>query len=149
MEKLLDPSQFAKNVPFLERTGIEAVKLAPESIVIKVPIAPNINHIGTVYAGAMWTLAEVMGGAVYQVHLFSEGTFPIVKGLNIKFTKPARTDVFCQYTMDKAEASRIMAECEQNGKANYDISLELTDAEGNVVAVSEGFYQIRKGVTLP
>jgi len=88
-----------------------------------------------------------MGGAAYRTYMVHPEVFPIVKGLNIKFTKPARTDITAEYKMDQADANRILAECLEKGKANYDISLELKDENGQVVAVSEGFYQIRKGTT--
>jgi acyl-coenzyme A thioesterase PaaI-like protein len=148
MNKKIDLSEFGTSVPFISRTGIKALKLDTDGICIMMPLEPNINHIGIMYAGALWTLSESMGGAVYQAYLAVEGTFPIVKGLNIKFLRPAATDITCEYKMDPAEASRIVDACEKNGKANFDIALELKDAKGNVVAVTEGFYQVRKGTGL-
>ncbi|MFO7964959.1 MAG: YiiD C-terminal domain-containing protein [Desulfobacterales bacterium] len=148
MNSQIDISEFGKTVPFIERIGIEALKMDADGIRIKVPLEPNINHIGSMYAGALWTLAEVMGGAVYHVYLAVEGTFPIVKELNIKFVRPAATDITCEYQMDTAEADRLKDECIEKGKANYDISLELKDAGGNVVAASQGYYQFRKGMGL-
>ena len=148
MNHTVEISDFVKTVPFIARTGISAVKMAPDGIKLKVPLEPNINHIGIMYAGALWTLAETMGGAVYQVYLMVDGTFPIVKTLNIKFVKPAATVITCEYQMDAATAQGIVAACNQNGKADYNIALELKDAQGNVVAVTEGVYQVRKGTGL-
>jgi thioesterase domain-containing protein len=141
-------AQFGTTVPFIRNTELKAIRLDTDGIEILMPFTPNINHVGTMYAGALFTLAESMGGAVCRVYLQKEGIFPIVKGLNIKFTRPARTDISCSYKMDVTAAKKILDECERNGKANYDIQVELKDAEGVVVAVAEGFYQIRKGTTL-
>lgn len=138
-------SKFGQNIPFLARTGLKALKMDPEGIRIMIPLAPNINHIGTMYAGALWTLSESMGGAVYRVYLVREGTFPIVKALNIKFLKPAVTDITCEYKMAQDVAERIVDTCMKNGKADFEISLELKDTDGNVVAETEGLYQVRKG----
>lgn len=148
MNPSMDKSKFGTTVPFISRIGIRADQLAPEGIHLRVPLEPNVNHIGTMYAGALWTLAESMGGAVYHVYLFSEGTFPIVKGLNIKFLKPAKTEITCEFKMKEDEAARIKAACHENGKADYEIQLDLKDPQGNVVAVTEGFYQVRKGAGL-
>jgi uncharacterized protein (TIGR00369 family) len=137
-----------QTVPFISRTGLEFEKMDKEGIRLKMPLAPNINHIGIMYAGALWTLAETMGGAAYQAYLALEGTFPIVKALNIKFLRPALSGITCDYRMDPAEAVRVRQECEEKGKANFDLSLELKDAKGEVVAVTEGFYQVRKGTGL-
>ena len=148
MEQPSKSAKLGKTLPFIERTGLEAVKMEPGGICMKMPLEPNINHIGIMYAGALWTLAESMGGVAYQVYLRADDTFPIVKALNIKFLRPALTDITCDYKMDAAEAARIKNECEKNGKANFDLSLALKDAEGNIVAETEGFYQVRKGAGL-
>ena len=142
------PKKAGQTVPFISRTGLKVVKMDKDGIRIKMPLEPNINHIGIMYAGALWTLAESMGGMAYQLYLAMEGTFPIVKALNIKFLRPATSDITCDYKMDTAEASLVKKECGENGKANYDLSLELKDAKGEVVAVTEGFYQVRKGTGL-
>ena len=148
MSQTNEISEFGQTVPFLARTGIKALKMEKDGIRLMVPLEPNINHIGIMYAGALWTLSETMGGAVFHVYLMAEGTFPIVKSLNIKFVKPAPTDCFCEYKMDAEKAKRIVDACEKNGKADYEISLELKDTNGNVVALTEGVYQVRKGTGL-
>jgi thioesterase domain-containing protein len=140
-------AQFGATVPFIRNTELRAIRLDQGGIEVLMPFTPNINHVGVMYAGALFTLAESMGGAVCHVYLQKEGIFPIVKGLNIKFTRPARTDISCTYKMDPTAAKKILDECEKNGKANYDIQVELKDAQGEVVARAEGFYQIRKGTT--
>ena len=148
MAQINDVSEFGKTIPFTARIGIKALEMGSDGIRLMVPLEPNINHIGTMYAGALWTLSESMGGAAYRVYLMVEGTFPIVKSLNIKFVKPAATDCTCEYKMDPEAAKAIRDACEKNGKADYAISLDLKDTNGNVVAVTEGLYQVRKGTGL-
>jgi len=134
---------FKTGIPFSARTGIEATRLEKDGIDLMMPLKPNINHIGTMYAGALFTLGEMMGGAVAMVYFFEHQLIPIVKGLNIKFTKMARTDIVTTYAMTDEEVQRIIADCKENGKANYEIELELKDQNGVVVAVTHGFYQVR------
>ena len=146
-KRALDPS-VPTAVEFALRAGLRAEKMGREGIRLLMPIESNANHVGSMYAGALFTLAEIMGGAAFRAFMLNPEVFPIVKGLNIRFIKPARTDITAEFKMDPAEADRILAECLEKGKANYDIYLELKDADGRVVAVSEGFYQIRKGKSL-
>ena len=134
---------FKKGIPFSARTGIEATRLEKGGIELMMPLSPNINHIGTMYAGALFTLGEMMGGAVAMVYFIEHQLIPIVKALNIKFTKPATTDIFTSYAMTEDEVERIIAECREKGKADYSIKLELKDKTGLVVAVTEGLYQVR------
>ncbi len=135
-------------IEFALRAGLRADEMGPQGIKLVMPLENNTNHIGTMYAGALFTLAEIMGGTAYRTYMKHPEVFPIVKSLNIRFLKPARTDVSAEFRMERAEAERILAECLEKGKADYSISLELMDASGKVVATSEGFYQIRRGKTL-
>lgn len=135
---------FETVIPFSNRAGIKAIEISKERNEIMIPLAPNINHVGTMYAGALFTLAEMMGGAVAMSVLISERLVPIIKGLNIKFVKPAKTDITTTYALSDEEVGRIIEDVKAKGKADYTISLELKDTNGVVVAVSEGFYQVRK-----
>lgn len=134
---------FRNGIPFATRTGIDATRLEKEGIDLLMPLSPNVNHIGSMYAGALFTLGEMMGGAVAMVYFFEHQLIPIVKGLNIKFTKMAKTDITTTYAMTDEEVERIIADCKEKGKADYTINLELKDKDGNVVALTEGFYQVR------
>ncbi len=133
----LDQMLFSKN------TGIVATKLDKEEIELMMPLAPNVNHIGIMYAGALFTLGEMMGGMVVQVYFAESKLIPIVTGLNIKFLKMAKTDVTATYAMKDSEIARIVEECKEKGKANYTLELELKDMDGVVVATTQGFYQVR------
>lgn len=135
---------FETVIPFAARSGIKAIEISRNYNKIMMPLAPNINHVGSMYAGALFTVAEMMGGAVAMTTFGPLGLVPIVKGLNIRFLKPARTDVTVEYTMTEEEVQRVIKEAEETGKGNYVLKLEIKDTNGVVVATSEGFYQVRK-----
>ena len=134
---------FKTGIPFATRSGIEAVKLEKDGIDLKMPIGPNRNHVATMYAGALFTLGEMMGGAVAMVYFIEHQLIPIVKGLNIKFLKPAKTDITTSWAMPAEEVERVIRDCKEKGKGEYTIKLELKDATGLVVAETEGLYQVR------
>jgi len=134
---------FKNAIPFGVRCGIDATSFNKENVTLRMPLEPNVNHIGTMYAGALFTLGEMMGGAVAMIYLLEHQLIPIVKGLNIKFIKMAKTDITTTYAMGEDEVRRVIDECRERGKAEYTINLELKDADGVVVAVTEGFYQVR------
>jgi thioesterase domain-containing protein len=134
---------FRSGIPFAKRSGIEATRMEKEGIDLKMPLAPNINHIGSMYAGALFTLAEMMGGAVAMVYFMERQLIPIVTGLNIRFTKMAKSDITTTFALTPEDVERIINECKEQGKANYTIKLELKDKNDVVVAETEGFYQVR------
>jgi thioesterase domain-containing protein len=134
---------FDNGIPFAKKAEIKAQSLEKDGIDIMMPLKPNVNHIGTMYAGALFTLAEMMGGAVAMVYFMENKLIPIVKGLNIKFVKPAKSDITISWKMTEEEVQKVIDEAKEKGKAEYTIELELKDKDGVTVAVSEGFYQVR------
>lgn len=130
--------------PFVERTGFEVVELRPGYCRARMPLAPNVNHVGTMYAGALYTLAELPGGAMSLATFDPERFYPIVREMHIDFRAPTRTDAHVEVTLGDAEVDRIRTEAEEHGRANWSWRCEVTDTEGTVVAVTENHYQLRR-----
>lgn len=129
---------------FLRNMGLKVLSLEPNKVKLMLPMEGNENHLGTVWAGALFTLAEVPGGILVFTTFDAARYYPVVKEMNIKFVKPAATDVTIEIAMEKAEAGRLEKVAEEEGKANFTLDGELVDGGGNVVAVTQGFYQLRK-----
>jgi acyl-coenzyme A thioesterase PaaI-like protein len=129
---------------FVERCGVKTLEVAPGRCHMRMQLEGNINHIGTMYAGALFTLAELPGGVIYLTTFDSSRFYPIVKSLNIRFRRPATTDIDVEAQLDAKEAARISAQAEKEGKCDYNWTLELKDAKGEVVAIAECVYQLRR-----
>ncbi len=129
---------------FLRNMGLKVLVLEPHKVKLMLPMKGNENHLGILWAGALFTLAEVPGGIlVYST--FDTGKFyPVVKEMNIKFLKPGHMDVTIEMALDKAESDRLEAEAAEKGKADFTLNGEILDANGAVIAATQGFYQLRK-----
>ena len=58
--------QFTEDkIAFVKRMNLKAEVLEPGFVRLRVPLAGNENHIGSMYAGALFTLAEIPGGALF------------------------------------------------------------------------------------
>jgi thioesterase domain-containing protein len=132
-----------KSIGFVERMGLKALEIEPGRVKLTAPLSGNVNHIGSIYAGALFTLAEMPGGALFLTSFDPTRYYPIIKEMTIRFLKPVRTDVTVELTMDEAEVRRIAGEADEKGKADYVLEGEIKDAAGEVVAVSRGLYQVR------
>ena len=132
-----------KPFDFVERTGLRVIELEPRSVKLSVPLQGNENHIGTMYAGALFTIAEIPGGALFLTTFDVSRFYPVIKEMTLRFIKPAKTDVTIGMVMSVPEAERIVLEAEKNGKAEYVLEGEIKDKNGEVVAVSRGIYQVR------
>ena len=132
-----------ETIPFVERTQIEIDEIDVGYVKMRMPFEPNVNHVGMMYAGALFTLAEMPGGAIFATTFDAKKYFPIVKSLDIKYVKPAMTDITVEVRLSPEEAEAIAARAEADGKADYEWECELKDAEGNVVAVTTNRYRMR------
>lgn len=148
--KHVDPAGFLNG--FLKATvpriydgfGIRIVELETGRAVAALPLATNGNHLGTMYAGALFGVAEVLGGALAINEFDTRDYLPTVKDLQISFRRPARTDIRAEASLDGQTLRRIEAEVEATGKSEFIVDSVLRDTSGVVVATSHGVYQVRR-----
>jgi thioesterase domain-containing protein len=133
-----------KSIPFVANTGIEVEALERGYARLRCPLAPNKNHVGTMYAGALFTLAELPGGAIFMSSFDASRFYPIVRDMSITYKRPALTDVWVEVRMSEDTVRKIQEEADERGKANYEWECELKDASGTVVAVTRNVYQLRR-----
>lgn len=133
-----------KAFPFIERCGVEVLEVKRGYCHLRMPIQDNQNHIGTMYAGALFTLAELPGGVVYLTCFDMSKMFPLLKGLDINFYRPVTADAEVRIQLDEAEIERISATVMEHGKCDYSWQADITTADGTVVAVADCRYQMRK-----
>ncbi|HEY0975764.1 MAG TPA: YiiD C-terminal domain-containing protein [Solimonas sp.] len=131
-------------IPFVKNSGLKVLELRRGYVKCLMPFANNGNHIGTMYAGALFTLAEIPGGAVFLSSFDTSRYFPIVKALDLKFLKPAKSDVTVEISLTEDQIKALEAEAAEKGKAEFPLDGELRDASGTVVATSHGIYQLRR-----
>jgi thioesterase domain-containing protein len=130
-------------IPIAHKMGIEGVDIRPGYAATSAPIKGNGNHFGVMYAGVLFTVAEILGGAIAIATFDNSAYYPLVKDLQIFFKKPAKTDVRAEATLNEDEITRINQEAAANGKADFVLEAEVKDADGVVVATTKGLYQLR------
>lgn len=143
-----DPSQFKNlvetGIPCVRRMGIQVLEMEPRRVTLRMPIEGNQGHLGSIYAGILFTAAEIPGGALFLTTFDPARCVPIVKSMEIKFKKPALTDVTITVEISQEEVDRINREVEEKGKSDFVLEGQLKDAGGAVVCESRGVYQIRR-----
>ncbi len=133
-----------EQIAFVKRSNLKALVLEPGFVRLLMPLAGNQNHIGSMYAGALFTLAEIPGGALFMTSFDVTRFYPIVKEMNLRFRRPAKGDICVEARLSVEQIEQLQNEAQANGKADYLLELELTDTNGEVVALSRGLYQLRK-----
>ena len=131
-------------IDFVRRMGLKVVELKKCYVELMAPLEGNLSHVGTMYAGALFTLAEIPGGALFLSTFDASKYYPIVKEMTIRYKRPVVTDATVKVRLSEEEATRIAAEADEKGKSEFILQGEIFDANGQLVAESEGIYQLRK-----
>lgn len=131
-------------VGIIRQTGVKIVSLKERYAKIMLPFEPNINHIGTIYGGSLFILAEFSGGVIYYVSFDHTKFYPIVKDVFIKYRRPAAGDVSLEVELSPQQVDEIQKSAEANGKQDWTMDLEVKDADGNVCCTVRGTWQLRR-----
>jgi acyl-coenzyme A thioesterase PaaI-like protein len=129
---------------FVANTGLRALELRPGYAKCMMPLEGNENHISTMNAGALFTLAEITGGALLVASFDMARYLAIVVEMNIQFVKPADSAITLEVSLEQGRISSLQEEAAHHGKVRFELGGELKSAAGVVVARSRGVYQIRK-----
>jgi len=130
-------------IPRAHQMGVTFVEMRPGYVRAELPFEGNGNHFGTVYAGVIFTLAEVLGGAMHFASFDASTHYPLIRGMQIRYLKPGRGALSASATLDAETIARVAAEAGSDGKAAFDLIAEVTDEAGVLVATTVGDYQIR------
>lgn len=131
------------SIPFAPRNGFSVEEVRPGFVKAKIRLKGNKNHFGSLYAGAYFLVAEIPGGVLTLFDLGPAYT-PILKEMTLQFLQPANSDVFVEFSLDKATVEAIKAEADQTGRAAFALEGTLYDQQGNHVATSVAQYRVRK-----
>jgi acyl-coenzyme A thioesterase PaaI-like protein len=130
-------------IPFTTRNHFRVVELRSGYLKATIPLRGNRNHVGSMYAGAMFLLAEIPGG-VMALFEFGSAYFPLLKELTITYLQLAKTDLTVEFSMPADELARIRRVADAEGKCDFSLHAELLDTRGTAVARTVGHYQLRR-----
>jgi acyl-coenzyme A thioesterase PaaI-like protein len=130
-------------VPRLGQMGIRVVELRRGFVRAEVPLEGNGNHLGTMYAGTLFAIGEMLGGVIALSSFDAREAYPIVKAVKISFRRAARGTVTAEASMSEAQIAEVGAALEAHGRAPFTLPGRLYDAAGELVAETEGEYQLR------
>lgn len=130
-------------VPRAYQMGVRFAELRRGCVRSSVPFEGNGNHFGVMYAGVIFTVAEVLGGAMSAATFRPTTHYPLVRNMTIEFLKPGRGPLTASAELDDATIERVLAESADGSKAAFELAAEVVGADGIVVAWTRGDYQIR------
>lgn len=135
-------------IPIIGAMGIRVLEMSPGHARVELPDGPNGNHFGVLYAGSLFTAAELLGGLIPRATFDLEGEHagfvPLIKTSEISFLKPAIGTVTASASLEPAEIERVGREALAHGKSEFTLEASIVDAVGTVVATTRSVYQLRR-----
>ncbi len=130
-------------IPVAHKMGVEFVEMRPGFVRAEVPFEGNGNHFGVIYAGVIFTVAEVLGGAIHFATFDVSTHYPLVRNLSIDFLKPGTGRLVASSTMSEDEIARIRTAAQPGAKVAFVVETEVVGEDGTLVAKTRGDYQLR------
>lgn len=93
-----------------------------------------LNHLGTMHAAAQFALAEGASAECLQRH-FGAATgpvFAVVRGVEMKYRKPATSDLLAFASPDHHTRGHLLAELAARGRFSPVILVDLKDRAGTL-----------------
>jgi acyl-coenzyme A thioesterase PaaI-like protein len=131
-------------VPAIARLGVVVDAISPGTVELRVPFEGNGNHMGTMYAGALFAVAELPGGLI-PLSVLDPGRYvPIVTDMRVHFLAAARTDVRLTARMEPDDLRVLAERADADGQAEFVLQMSAEDLNGRTVLASEATYVLRR-----
>jgi uncharacterized protein (TIGR00369 family) len=128
--------QLAAAIPFARHAGIEIVEIADGSAVARLVQAEQLsNHIGSVHAGALFTLGETASGAAMAGAFAAIVTLirPLATSARISWRKLARGTLTARARTDQAGVE-LRRQLDADGVVAFEARVEVRDEQEQIVA---------------
>jgi acyl-coenzyme A thioesterase PaaI-like protein len=129
-------AQLSAAVPFAAHVGIALGTIGEGTATAALEQSQaTSNHVATMHAGALFTLAETASGAA-MAGLFLErlaAVRPVAASATIAFSKPARGAIRAAAVVE-GEKSALFAALDAEGKVRFPVAVTITDSAEREVA---------------
>jgi acyl-coenzyme A thioesterase PaaI-like protein len=124
--------------------GMEVVEVSPRHVRTRLPFtARNGNHIGTVYAGVLFSFLEASGGALVLASFDVSRWIPVIVEGRIRYVRPVTTEIACDLTLAEAERDGVHGMLESDPKSSWTLSASAVDDKGRTACAADLVYRFR------
>jgi len=103
-----------------------------------------INHFGVFHAGALYTFAETVGGAVVKASLNLTDVTLINKRGEIRYRKVVKEKAVSEAYFAREDVERIETEVEERGKSEFPYSVVVMNQDDEVACEVVFDFYMRK-----
>ncbi len=131
----------SKAIPYNAFLGIEVTSAEEYQAEVRLVTKPDyLNHVGTMHAGAQFSLGEAASGAILATvfsDLVAAGILTLATQAKIKYHKPAKGDLRAIGRLNAEDETRSREELEQKGRTRITVQVQVMDSFDTVVSELE------------
>lgn len=128
------------NVDTLKQMNLKFLHISTNSLKVEMPPEGNSNHLGGVYAGAIFSLAEFPFGMLCVNRFGMQDFVPVVGEVTIRYLAPATGALTVELHISDEEWAEIERETRARGKFKIIKEIEVRDEQGNVNTLAKATY---------
>lgn len=131
-------------IPFNRPHRIAIASLTEDTCTARLPFRRrNLNHLGTMHACALATVAEYASGLCVLSVLGVGNHRLIMSNLSVAYVRRAQSACLATATLDEGTRAWLVRELNEFGKAQFDLVSHVTDADGEEVAVATMTWHVK------
>lgn len=132
-------------VPVLDGMGIEVAEVGHGRVRTRLPFDRfNGNHIGTVYAGVLFSFLESTGGALVLVSFDVSRYIPVIVEGAIRFVRPVTSTIECDLSLSAEEIDLVHRALDDDPKSSWTLVASAVAEDGRVACEADLVYRFRQ-----
>jgi len=132
-------------IPYLPAHQIEVTAETEGSVSAGMPFRREVtNLVGTVHAGALYTLAETVAGVAANNLVSAGRAAPLLRQADVQYTRRAESNLMASAKIASEAAKQARSAFEKDRRADIGVDVTITDAGGEIVFVGNFDYALRE-----
>ena len=116
-------------IEFVKHLGI---KQEGNSLTLE-PKKELLNHLGSIHAGALFTLAESQSGLTLLEQFGEANVKALLRASTIKYRAEAKSKIIATGYIDPKDIEKFNANLIKKGRALIDVAVKVVDLEQNTI----------------
>lgn len=130
-------------IPLSRQMGLEVIAFDGASLSVRAPLAPNVNHKATAFAGSLTAVATLTGWGLIWLILRERDLrgVIVIQESATRYLLPVGGDFVATCHMPPArQVERFLASLTQHGKARLPLTVEMRAGAEQVAVIFTGRY---------
>lgn len=131
-----------EHIPLSAAMELEVLVASPSRVLLRAPLAPNINHRNTAFGGSIAALATLAGWSWLHIMLRERLSPPrvVIKSSQMKYEHPVNDEFTAELRPPSEEAyAKFISGLDRRGSGRIELSVDVL-CQGEIVAEFQGEF---------